>query len=142
MMCSCRNQPKIVVIEDKLHEYNMSFNYYGNDFEYTLSKEGDSYKFTPVNNTTPIIFSVVNGNRFIENNGVKYEWKTNQVLAIPLIIGDVIKSSIGAEIVPDYNGEYKHYGSTQNGEYCLTMDSNANVVSLEIESFNLKAEFK
>lgn len=141
MMSSCGNQQKIIIMQDETFSYNVCIDYNGSNFEYTFSKEGEDFRFTPVNKTTPIIFSLIDEKRIVENNGIQYELNNDAVLTIPLIVANAVKCAIGAEIVADYNGAYNYYGSAQNGEYCLTVGSNGHLMCLKIESINLIAEF-
>ncbi len=142
MLSSCGVQPQTVAIGNRPFSYKVGINYRGKNYKYNLSGDGvNAFQFAPTDNTAPIIFSLINDKCFIKNNGVQFELSTDAVKPIPIAVVKAVKTSIGEVISPDYNGAYKHYGTIDNGEYCLTVDEKANIKSVIIKSIGLKAEF-
>lgn len=144
LICSSCGAPSknTIVIKDEpfSSQVNISLGERVYEYEFFYKSKGNC-EFTPRDNSIPIGFSCKDGKCTLNNRNLNFAFYKNTTSPIPFIILNVVEATLGEELIADYNGTYKHYGSLKEGEYCLSLNSDGKIESIVMDSFDLRAEF-
>lgn len=139
---SCADSvPKTVSLANDEFSYDVSIKRNEKVYQYKFSYDDGAYTFTPVCGTAAVSFSFSDNKWFVIHDKYKYVLSSDCIVPLPFVVGDAIIATLDEELSSDYNGDYKHYGICDNREYCLSLNKDAEINRINIDSIGLQADF-
>ncbi len=135
-LTSCGKASKSVIAIVNPGKCSVKFECCSQLYKYNLVyKSNERCEFIPTKGTVPISFHWKNADCFLKSNKNTQILHSNICTPYPVVIKEILDKTVGIHISPDYNGEYKHYGTCCRGEYCVELNNTGQIKKILIDKY-------